>query len=236
MPNEKIKEKFITEAVEDYLKTIYSLCQEGSPEGKLESKGASTQKIAARLGVSAPGVTKMLHHLAKHQLIEHTPYLATSLTPLGEKIALELIRHHRLLELYLMESLGYGWEQVHAEAEKLEHHISEGFEESIERLLGFPEYDPHGDPIPTRDGQMPKFATATLAAQADGVPLMVRRVTDENPDLLCYLKERRLLPGTPVRIAEREPFGGSLVVDVDGQRERVSPEAAAHVFVEVREG
>ena len=229
MPNDKTKEKFITEAVEDYLKTIYSLCQEGSPEGK----GASTQKIAARLGVSAPGVTKMLHHLAKHQLVEHAPYAPTVLTPVGEKIALELIRHHRLLELYLMESLGYGWEQVHAEAERLEHHISEGFEASIERLLGFPEFDPHGDPIPTRDGQMPHFATATLAAQADGVPLVVRRVTDENPDLLCYLKERRLLPGTPARIVEREPFGGALVVEVAGSRERVSPEAAENVFVEV---
>lgn len=229
MPNEKTKEKFITEAVEDYLKTIYTLCQEGSAEGK----GASTQKIAARLGVSAPGVTKMLHHLAKHQLVEHTPYAPTVLTPVGEKIALELIRHHRLLELYLMESLGYGWEQVHEEAERLEHHISEGFEESIERLLGFPEYDPHGDPIPTRDGQMPRYATETLAAQADGVPLVVRRVTDENPDLLRYLKERRLLPGTPVWIAEREPFGGALVLDVDGTREHISPEAAGNVFVEV---
>lgn len=233
MPNEKTKEKFITEAVEDYLKTIYTLCQEGSDEGKKERKGASTQKIAARLGVSAPGVTKMLHHLARHQLVEHTPYAPTVLTSLGEKIALELIRHHRLLELYLMESLGYGWEQVHAEAERLEHHISEGFEASIERLLGFPEYDPHGDPIPTRDGQMPRYITATLAAQADGVPLVVRRVTDENPELLCYLKERRLLPGTPVRIAEREPFGGALVVEVEGSRERISPEAAANVFVEV---
>ena len=229
MPNEKTKEKYITEAVEDYLKTIYALCQEGGDE----DKGASTQKIAARLGVSAPGVTKMLHHLAKHDLIEHTPYQGTSLTPQGEKFALELIRHHRLLELYLNKSLGFGWEQVHAEAEKLEHHISEGFEASIERLLDFPEFDPHGDPIPTRDGQMPKYITATLAAQADGAALIVRRVTDENPDLLCYLKERRLLPGTPVRIAEREPFGGALVVDVDGSRERVSPEAAAHVFVEI---
>ncbi len=232
MPNEKTKEKFITESVEDYLKTIYTLCQESSPEGKLEGKGASTQKIAARLGVSAPGVTKMLHHLARHQLVDHAPYQGTSLTPLGEKVALELIRHHRLLELYLMESLGYGWEQVHAEADRLEHHISEGFEESIERLLGFPEFDPHGDPIPTRDGQMPRYATETLAAQADGVPLVVRRVTDENPELLCYLKERRLLPGTPVRIAEREPFGGALVVEVEGSRERISLEAAGNVFVE----
>ena len=229
MPNEKTKEKFITEAVEDYLKTIYALCQEGGPE----DKGASTQKIAARLGVSAPGVTKMLHHLARHELIEHAPYHGTTLTPLGEKVALELIRHHRLLELYLNKSLGFGWDQVHAEADRLEHHISEGFEESIERLLNFPEFDPHGDPIPTRDGQMPRYITATLAAQADGVPLVVRRVTDENPKLLCYLKERRLLPGTPVRIAEREPFGGALVVEVEGSRERISPEAAANVFVEI---
>ena len=122
----------------------------------------------------------MLRHLAKHQLVAYTPYQPVHLTPIGEKIALETIRHHRLLELYLMESLGYGWEQVHSEAERLEHHISEEFEASIERLLGFPAFDPHGDPIPTRDGRMPPLVTATLAAQEDGARLVIRRVTDED--------------------------------------------------------
>ena len=102
-----------------------------------------------RLGISNPGVTKMIHHLVKHQLVYHMPYPPVHLTPLGEKIALEFIRHHRLIELYLTESLGYGWEQVHDEAERLEQHISEEFEASIERLLGFPDFDPHGDPILT---------------------------------------------------------------------------------------
>jgi DtxR family Mn-dependent transcriptional regulator len=218
-------EKFLSESVGNYLKAIYTLCQ--------EERVASTQKIAVRLGVSNPGVTKMLRHLSKHRLVDHTPYQPVTLTPFGEKIALELIRHHRLIELYLMESLGYGWEQVHAEAEKLEHHISEEFEDSIERLLGFPEFDPHGDPIPTRDGKMPKPVTETLASQADGIPIIVRRVTDENPALLLYLKERHLLPGTQMRILEREPFEGSLLVEIAGSIARISPEAARNVFVEV---
>jgi DtxR family Mn-dependent transcriptional regulator len=223
------KEKFLSEAVGNYLKAIYHLCQED------EDKRASTQKIAARLCVSNPGVTKMLHHLAKHQLIQHTPYQPVCLTPVGEKIALELIRHHRLIELYLMENLGYGWEQVHEEAERLEHHISEAFEDSIERLLGFPQFDPHGDPIPTRDGRMPKPVTETLAAMPDGRSIVVRRVTDEDPALLRYLKERRLLPGTETKIIEREPFAGALLLEVAGRQERISLEAAKNVFVEVLE-
>jgi len=218
------KEKFLSVAVENHLKTIYHLCQ--------ENKGASTQKIAARLGISDPGVTKMLHHLAKHQLIFHTPYQPVSLTPLGEKIALELIRHHRLIELYLTESLGYGWEQVHDEAERLEHHISEEFEASIERLLGFPHFDPHGDPIPTRDGILPPPVMATLDAQEVGARVVVRRVTDENAALLLYLGDCGLRPGTEARLLGREPFGGSLRLEIMGREQQVSPQAAQNVFVE----
>jgi DtxR family Mn-dependent transcriptional regulator len=215
---------FATEAVQNYLKTIFQLCQKGS--------GASVQDIAESICVSAPGVSKMLRHLAKHQLVAYTPYKPVHLTPIGEKIALETIRHHRLLELYLMEGLGYGWEQVHSEAERLEHHISEEFEASIERMLGFPAYDPHGDPIPTRDGQMPPLVTATLAAEEDGARLIIRRVTDENEDLLRYLGERGLRPGTAILLVDREPFGGSLRLQVAGREERISPDAARNVFVE----
>ena len=215
---------FASEAVENYLKIIFQLCQVGD--------GASVQDIAESIRVSAPGVSKMLRHLAKHQLVAYTPYQPVHLTPVGEKIALETIRHHRLLELYLMEGLGYGWEQVHSEAERLEHHISEAFEASIERLLGFPAYDPHGDPIPTRDGQMPPLVTATLAAQEDGARLMVRRVTDEDEELLRYLGARGLRPGTAVLLVDREPFGGSLRLQVAGREERISPDAARNVFVE----
>ncbi|MDQ2733365.1 MAG: metal-dependent transcriptional regulator [Armatimonadota bacterium] len=217
------KDKFLSETVENYLKAIYHLCQ--------EDKGASTQKIAQHLGISSPGVTKMLHCLTKRRLIYHTRYQPVTLTPGGEKIALELIRHHRLIELYLTESLGYGWERVHQEAEKMEHHISEEFEDSIERLLGFPQFDPHGDPIPTRDGKLPEPVMETLASQPDAASVIVRRVTDENPALLLYLKDRRLLPGTEVQIREREPFGGSLIEAVAGEEQRISLEAAQNVFV-----
>lgn len=218
------KEKFLSESVGNYLKAIYHLCE--------EDNGASTQKIAIQMGVSNPGVTKMLHHLSRHGLVLHIPYQPVTLTPLGEKIALELIRHHRLIELYLMEGLGYGWEQVHAEADRLEHHISEEFEASIERLLGFPQFDPHGDPIPTRDGKMPKLVTDTLASQVEGARLRVRRVSDKNPALLHYLKERDLLPGTEAQLLLREPFEGSLLVKVADKEQRVSLEAARNVFVE----
>jgi DtxR family transcriptional regulator, Mn-dependent transcriptional regulator len=218
------KENFLTVSVENHLKAIYHLGN--------EYRGASTQNIAARLGISSPAVTKMLIHLAKHGLVEHIPYRPVCLTPAGEKIALELIRHHRLIELYLAEALGFGWEQVHDEAERLEHYISEEFESSIERLLGYPNYDPHGDPIPTRDGKMPETAKETMAAQKDGTRVIVRRVTDEDADLLRYLKERHLVPGTEALIVAREPFGGSLVLDVVGTEQRISCEAAKNIFVE----
>ena len=218
------KTNIATEAVENYLKVIYQICQTGV--------GASVQEIAEHTGVSAPGVSKMLRHLARHQLVEYTPYQPVHLAPIGERIALETIRHHRLLELYLMESLGYGWEQVHSEAERLEHHISEDFEDSIERLLGYPAFDPHGDPIPTRDGRMPPPVRETLDAQEIGARLVVRRVTDEDCDLLRYLGERGLRPGTAVVLIDREPFGGSLHLQVAGREERVSPVAARNVFVE----
>ncbi len=218
------KSNVATEAVENYLKVIYQICQGGA--------GASVQEIAEQTGVSAPGVSKMLRHLGKHQLVAYTPYHPVHLTAIGERIALETIRHHRLLELYLMQSLGYGWDQVHSEAERLEHHISEEFEDSIERLLGFPAFDPHGDPIPTRDGQMPPPVVETLNAQATGARLIIRRVTDEDCDLLRYLGERGLRPGTAVLLVDREPFGGPLHLQVAGRVQQISPEAARQVFVE----
>lgn len=213
-----------SEAAQNYLKAIHQIGAHGHP--------VLPHEIAAALGVSPPGVTKMLRHLSTHRMVEYVPYQPVRLTPMGERIALEVIRHHRLLELYLVESLGYGWERVHAEAERLEHHISEDFEASIERLLNFPLFDPHGDPIPTRDGLMPPTVTETLDAQPPNACVVVRRVTDEDPALLVYLAACGLRPNAAVRVLEREPFGGSLRVDVSGQEHRVSPQAARNVFVE----
>lgn len=224
-PDRETEGPLLSEAVENYLKAVYQIGYGG--------RGASAQEIAAQVGVSAPGVSKMLRQLAKHQLIRYEPYQRVYLTEVGEKIALEVIRHHRLIELYLMQSLGYDWDKVHGEAERLEHHISEEFEDSIERLLGYPEFDPHGDPIPTRDGKVAPHITDTLEEQAAGAHVVVRRVTDENEELLRYLAARNIRPGTAIELLEREPFGGSLRLRLAAGEERISPDAARHVFVEV---
>lgn len=213
-----------SEALENYLKTIFQLTSAGID--------ASVQEIAVRVGVTPAGVSKMLKHLAKHHLVAYVPYQPVTLTDLGQRVALEVVRHHRLLEVYLMETLGYGWEKVHPEAERLEHHISEEFEDAIDKLLGFPSYDPHGDPIPTRDGQMPRTVTSTLESQEGGARVVVRRVTDEDEALLIYFAERGLRPGAVVSLVDREPFGGSLQLRVNGQTVRVTPDAARNVFVE----
>lgn len=214
----------LSEPVQDYLKAIYQLGYLGS--------GALVQDIAAQVGVSNAGVSKMLRQLQKLGFIQYTPYQPVFLTTTGQRIALEVIRHHRLIELYLIQGLGYGWDQVHSEAERLEHHISEEFEELIDRMLGYPEFDPHGDPIPGRDGSVPTTVTVNLAMQPDGATIVIRRVTDEDPQLLRYFAERGLRPGIELQLLDREPFGGPLRVRVDGRDERISPQAAQHIFVE----
>ena len=213
-----------SEPVQNYLKAIYAATK--------TDEGASQIEIARLVGVSPSGVSKMLRHLERHGLITYEPYRPVHLTDLGRRVALEIIRHHRLLELYLTQSLGYTWEQVHQEAERLEHHISEEFEDCIDRLMGYPEYDPHGDPIPTRDGRVPPEVRTTLESQAIGATVVIRRVTDANRDLLSYLAERGLRPGTVLTLTDREPFGGSLLLNRDGQQVRVSPEVGRHIFVE----
>lgn len=213
-----------TAAVEDYVKTIYKL--------QTQTENVSTSALAERTRTSAAAVTKMLKHLDQLHLVAYTPYYGVRLTPMGEKIALEVIRHHRLLELYLSQAMGYPWDQVDAEAEKLEHVISEEFEARIDALLGFPAFDPHGDPIPTPGGVMPHVVMETLEAQEDDTPLIVRRVADGDAALLRYLGEHGLHPGVAVRVLSREPFGGSLRVEVSGQEKSLSQSAARSIFVE----
>src|SRR5579871_5840562 len=154
-------------SIEDYIKAIYKAHQ--------EAEEVTTQEVAARVGVSAAAVSKMLKRLAELRLIEHTPYQGVRLTEAGEKMALEIIRHHRLLELYLVQALGYGWDEVHEEAERLEHHISEEFEARIDALLGYPATDPHGDPIPKRDGSVAVLPDHALATQVVPARLTIRR-------------------------------------------------------------
>lgn len=211
-------------AVEDYMKAIYELGREGQPP--------APKAVAEVLGVSLPAVTKMIRRLTELRLVSYARAEGIALTPAGRKVALEVLRHHRLLEVYLKEALGYSWDQVDEEAEKLEHHISEEFEDRIDRMLGFPTRDPHGAPIPTKDLRIHDPPRPALADVAPGTAVTVARVSDRDPALLRYLGELGLYPEARVEIVEKAPFGGPLRLIVDGEPRDVGDELARHVFVE----
>jgi len=215
----------LSAAVQDYIKAIYKLQQS---EGK-----ATTSALAERLSVASASVTNMVKKLAEMKLVRHTPYREAVLTPAGEKIALEIIRHHRLIELYLAEVMGYSWDRVHEEAEKLEHVISEEFEEKIDQVLGRPTTDPHGDPIPSKDGKVSACDHARLADLAPGTNAVVRRVDDFDPERLRYLSERGLVLNARVQVIHKEPFNGPLLVRVGKARHHLGLDVARGVFVEM---
>jgi len=213
----------LSQSVEDYLKTIYKL--------QTDEKGASTTKIAESMEVSSASVTNMIKRLSGMGLVDYESYKGASLTESGKKIALEIIRHHRLLELYLLEVMGYSWDEVHDEAEKLEHHISEQFEDKIAELLDDPAYDPHGDPIPTKDGIMPKMEMEPLAEAKEGEKYLVSRVKNQAPELLRYLEKIGLLPGAKLTIKEKGPFKGPITLDVEDNRRVIGHEVAEHIYI-----
>ncbi len=217
----------ITQAVQDYLKAIYMLGRGAGP--------VSTSALADRLGVSAASVTSMVKRLAETGFATHTPYQGVVLTEIGEKVALEVIRHHRLLELYLRRVLGYSLEEVHAEAERLEHVISEEFEDRIDRALGHPTHDPHGDPIPTKAGEVPPHAWLSLAETEAGRRVVIRRIGDQDPDRIQYLRSLGLLPDVEVEVLEKAPFDGPLRLLVASDELHVGIEVARGVFVSPRE-
>src|SRR5688500_10930786 len=198
-------------AVEDYLKTIYSLCISNQP--------AATSAIAERLGVAAGSVTGMLKRLAEQGLVEHVPYYGARLTPDAEQQAVRLIRRHRVLELFLVQVLGYTWDRVHEEADRLEHAATDELIDRMATALGQPALDPHGAPIPASEGRFVESHYPTLGEMTVGTRGVLRRVQDENPDALRYLAEMELLPGVEVLLLERAPFNGPLKVQVAG-RER----------------
>jgi DtxR family transcriptional regulator, Mn-dependent transcriptional regulator len=214
----------ISQSVEDYLKAIYTL---------QERTGASvsTTELASALLVAPASVTNMNKRLSGLKLIDYEAYKGVRLTEAGVRIALEIIRHHRLLETYLREMLGYSWAEMHAEAERLEHHISEEFESRIDKLLGYPTHDPHGHPIPTRSGEMVFPPTIALSEAESGSSLAIHHIGDSDPELLNHLESVGLLPRTPVLILERSPFNGPLTVRVDGVDQVVGFEIARHIFV-----
>ncbi|HEY8106695.1 MAG TPA: metal-dependent transcriptional regulator [Gemmatimonadales bacterium] len=202
----------LTRSVEDYLKAIYSL----SPEGR----AASTSDIAHRLELSAPSVSGMIKRLSEQGLLEHVPYKGVQLTAEGRRAALRMIRRHRILEAYLVARLGYTWDAVHEEAERLEHAVSDGLIERMAEALGNPDADPHGEPIPTAEGWVEEVLTTPLADIPAGETVEVRRVTAGDPDRLRYLGSVGLQPGVMVTVLERQPFSGPITIRV-AEHERV---------------
>lgn len=178
----------------------------------------------------------MLRRLASLRLVNHSRYRGVRLTMAGRRVALEIVRHHRLLELYLNQALGYPLDRVHDEAEILEHAISEDFEESIDRLLGYPQLDPHGDPIPTRSGSVPRVPGGMLASAEVGEKLIICRVRDNNVELLRYLVSLGLVPQAMLEVTGKLPFGGPVKVRVlgTGAEHFIGSEAARSIFVERR--
>ena len=213
----------LTDAMQDYLKEIHKL--------QLEGGRATTSAIAARMGVRPPSVTAMLKRLTAAGLAEHKPYRGVELTTSGERVALEVIRHHRLLEQYLTQALGLSLDEVHSEADRLEHALSEELEARIDRSLGYPTHDPHGDPIPDARLNVALQDLRSLDLLEPGEQATVRRVPDGDADLLRYLAGLTLVPGQRVTMRKSEPFGGPLTVDVEGSEHAISRELAERIGV-----
>jgi DtxR family Mn-dependent transcriptional regulator len=213
----------ITREREDYLKAIYKLQAEEIP--------VRTTSIAEALEVEPGSVTGVIKRLGELKLVNYERYRGVTLTQAGEKVALEIIRHHRLLELYLMEALGYSWDEVDAEAEKLEHVISEQFEERIATLLGDPALDPHGSPIPTKDGEIHPHDDVPLSELEAGQQATVSRVNEDDPELLRYLAELGLRPQTPLQVVEVAPFGGTVHIMIGDAKHALGPDVTSQIFV-----
>jgi DtxR family Mn-dependent transcriptional regulator len=218
-----------SQAIEDYLKAIYALQQDaGTP--------VSTSAVAERMGVSAPAASAMIKKLASRGLAQHERYRGVSLTPGGERAAVEVLRHHRLLEQFLAQRLGVGIDDVHQEAERLEHALSEELEALIDHELGYPTHDPHGDPIPDAELNLPQSSVRTLVDLEPGETSTVERVPDRDRQLLGYLSSLGLMPGASVKLVSAAPFGGPLVLKVGGTETPISGDLAALVGIAPRAG
>ncbi len=209
--NEPHMTQHLTRSAEDYLKAIYALSAE-TP--------ASTMQIAQRLDLAPASVSGMIKRLSDQDLITHEPYRGVVLTPAGRRIALTMLRRHRIVEAYLVEFLGYRLDDVHEEADRLEHAVSDALVERMAAALGHPRFDPHGDPIPDENGVLHEIAYTTLPDLPVGEEAELRRVTTSDPDRLRYLAEAGFVPGVHVRVVELQPFEGPVTVRIDG-RDRV---------------
>ena len=209
--------------MEDYAKAIYAL-QDGDADVGISA-------IAQRVGVTAASTSGMVRKLGELGLATHERYRGVRLTESGTRLALEMLRHHRLLELYLAESLGVPWDRVHQEAEVLEHVLSEELEALIAAKLGNPTHDPHGDPIPDADLVIAEERTACLSTLEPGEAATVVRISDAEPEMLRYLAAREIVPGTRVRVLDKQPFGGPLFVEVAGETHALGGQLATAMRV-----
>jgi DtxR family Mn-dependent transcriptional regulator len=213
-------------SIEDYLKVVYKL------EEREDAPPVSTGDVSRAMEVSPASASNMIKRLDDLGFLTYEAYEGATLTTPGRTVALEVLRHHRLLELYLKEVMGFSWDEIHEEAEILEHHISERFESRIEEMLGHPSRDPHGHPIPARDGTVDELPTRSLADLDAGDAAPIDHIADEDGELLDLLEQRGLLPGATVAVVETRPLDGLLVVAVDGTEQLVGTPVAQKVVVE----
>src|SRR5215469_1729817 len=224
MVADQIQRSRQTRAQEDYLKALYHL------EG--DRRPVPTSELAHRLRISAASVSEMVARLSDRGLVSHDRYHGQQLTDEGRALALELVRHHRLLEMFLVQVLGYGLDEVHEEAERLEHVISERMEERIFELLGRPELDPHGHAIPSREGTVRPVTSRRLSDSRAGEELIVRAVSDDDSDRLRELQRRRLMPGTRLRVVAGSEYESPIEAQMGRRRVSVPLGLAREVFVE----
>jgi DtxR family transcriptional regulator, Mn-dependent transcriptional regulator len=214
--NAAVANESLTRSVEDYLKAIYRLSPEGRP--------ASTSEIANLLALSAPSVTGMVKRLSEHGLLEHVPYRGVQLTDEGRRAALRMVRRHRLIEAYLVGFLGYSWDTVHEEAERLEHAVSDTMIERMAGALGNPSVDPHGDPIPAADGSIHEPAWIALSDVPVGETVEISRVHESQPERLRYIASLGLKPGVQITVVGRQPIDDLVTITVAGERQVIGRE------------
>ncbi|MFQ5655117.1 MAG: metal-dependent transcriptional regulator, partial [Planctomycetota bacterium] len=217
--------RLISESAENYLKAIYKL--------EVEGREVATGDLAHALGISAPSVSRMLRKLSERCWVSHSAYRGVRLTDEGRRQALRVIRNHRILESYLAEVLGVPWDRVDEEVERLEHAVSGELINRMDEALGFPKHDPHGSPIPDRNGNMPeRDGSVPLVELATGAQARVRRIAGAAPDELAYLEEKGVLPGAPIRLLRREPFEGPLVMQIGTRTVFLGLPLARQILVE----
>lgn len=216
-------EETYSEAIQDFLKAIYLLEQ--------EHERVQTSILAEYLGITAPSTTEMAKKLARARLVVHEPYRGVRLTEAGRRVALEIIRNHRLIELFLVETLGYTWDEVHDEAERLEHAVSDRFIQRVAEFLGHPHFDPHGDPIPGPQGELSLRELAPLALMMRGQEGSIARLRDQSSDMLRYLADKGLTIGARVKVVAIDPFEGPITLETDGEKQIIGRNVAQYVLI-----